>query len=68
MTREFDGSHQPNAKSRKQQEKDQRRMEFRRRTLDIGAAIASGSFCTAGMIVAPCSMRTLALMMCASAT
>ena len=27
---------------------------------DIGAAIASGSFSTAGMIVAPCSMRTLA--------
>ena len=27
---------------------------------DIGAAIASGSFQTAGMIVAPCSMRTLA--------
>ncbi|MGV1987893.1 UbiX family flavin prenyltransferase [Agrobacterium sp. 22-221-1] len=27
---------------------------------DIGAAIASGSFPTAGMIVAPCSMRTLA--------
>jgi 4-hydroxy-3-polyprenylbenzoate decarboxylase len=27
---------------------------------DIGAAIASGSFRTAGMIVAPCSMRTLA--------
>lgn len=27
---------------------------------DIGAAIASGSFHTAGMIVAPCSMRTLA--------
>ncbi|MDP9734694.1 UNVERIFIED_ORG: 4-hydroxy-3-polyprenylbenzoate decarboxylase [Rhizobium sp. SORGH_AS260] len=26
---------------------------------DIGAAIASGSFPTAGMIVAPCSMRTL---------
>ncbi len=26
---------------------------------DIGAAIASGSFLTAGMIVAPCSMRTL---------
>jgi 4-hydroxy-3-polyprenylbenzoate decarboxylase len=26
---------------------------------DIGAAIASGSFRTAGMIVAPCSMRTL---------
>ncbi|MBV7518545.1 UbiX family flavin prenyltransferase [Ensifer sp. ENS12] len=27
---------------------------------DIGAAIASGSFSTAGMIIAPCSMRTLA--------
>ncbi|MEY9967968.1 4-hydroxy-3-polyprenylbenzoate decarboxylase [Streptacidiphilus sp. MAP12-16] len=27
---------------------------------DIGAAIASGSFRTAGMIVAPCSIRTLA--------
>lgn len=27
---------------------------------DIGARIASGSFPTAGMIVAPCSMRTLA--------
>lgn len=27
---------------------------------DIGATIASGSFRTAGMIVAPCSMRTLA--------
>lgn len=27
---------------------------------DIGACIASGSFLTAGMVVAPCSMRTLA--------
>src|SRR5258708_40303655 len=27
---------------------------------DVGAAIASGSFKTLGMIVAPCSMRTLA--------
>lgn len=32
---------------------------FHRRD-DIGAAIASGSFHTDGMIVAPCSMRTLA--------
>ncbi|WP_433566057.1 UbiX family flavin prenyltransferase [Nocardia sp. CA-151230] len=29
------------------------------RPADIGAAIASGSFRTAGMIVAPCSIRTL---------
>lgn len=27
---------------------------------DIGAAIASGSFATAGMVVVPCSMKTLA--------
>lgn len=30
------------------------------KTTDIGANIASGSYKTAGMIVAPCSMRTLA--------
>lgn len=29
------------------------------RTADIGAAIASGSFRTMGMIVAPCSVRTM---------
>jgi 4-hydroxy-3-polyprenylbenzoate decarboxylase len=27
---------------------------------DVGAALASGSFATAGMVVAPCSMRSLA--------
>jgi 4-hydroxy-3-polyprenylbenzoate decarboxylase len=27
---------------------------------DVGATVASGSFATEGMIVAPCSMRTLA--------
>jgi 4-hydroxy-3-polyprenylbenzoate decarboxylase len=27
---------------------------------DIGASVASGSFVTAGMVVAPCSMKTLA--------
>ena len=26
---------------------------------DIGAALASGSFQTAGMVVAPCSIKTL---------
>lgn len=33
---------------------------FRHPVGDIGAAIASGSFRTAGMIIAPCSMRTTA--------
>jgi 4-hydroxy-3-polyprenylbenzoate decarboxylase len=32
---------------------------------DIGAAIASGSFRTDGMIVAPCSVRSLAAISCA---
>ena len=30
MARDFDGSYLPNAKARKQQERDQRRMEYRR--------------------------------------
>jgi 4-hydroxy-3-polyprenylbenzoate decarboxylase len=33
--------------------------DFSYRPAEIGAAIASGSFRTAGMIVAPCSIRTL---------
>jgi flavin prenyltransferase len=34
--------------------------DFTYRPADIGAAIASGSFQTIGMIVAPCSIKTLA--------
>ena len=34
-------------------------LAFRRHPIEQGATIASGSFRTAGMIVAPCSMRTL---------
>jgi 4-hydroxy-3-polyprenylbenzoate decarboxylase len=34
---------------------------------DIGATVASGSFRTAGMIVAPCSMRTLSAIAISSA-
>lgn len=30
MSRDFDGTYQPSAKARKQQEKDRRRMEYRR--------------------------------------
>lgn len=33
--------------------------DFTYKPADVGAAIASGSFRTAGMIVAPCSVRTL---------
>ena len=31
---------------------------------DVGAALASGAFATEGMIIAPCSMRTLAAIAC----
>ena len=37
----------------------QAKATFAHRTADIGAAIASGSFRTMGMIVAPCSVRTM---------
>lgn len=35
-------------------------VSFKHDVRDIGAPIASGSFATAGMIIAPCSMRSLA--------
>lgn len=31
---------------------------------DVGATLASGSFATAGMVIAPCSVRTLAAVAC----
>lgn len=34
------------------------------RPADVGAAIASGSFRTAGMLIAPCSIRTLSSVAC----
>jgi len=37
----------------------QARADVTHRTADIGAAIASGSFRTLGMIVAPCSVRSM---------
>lgn len=37
------------------------------RPTDIAAPISSGSFLTQGMIIAPCSMRTLAAVACAHA-
>jgi len=37
----------------------QARAAVAHRTADVGAAIASGSFRTMGMIVAPCSVRTM---------
>lgn len=42
----------------------ERRVTKRHPSEDIGAEIASGSVPTAGMIVAPCSMRTLSSIAC----